>query len=94
MIEVGVRELKNNLSHYLKRVARGERIRVTMRGRPVAELGPAAANKVDEDLKRLAAEGKLTLATKPKDRNPPPPVRSDSSVSASELISRDREDRL
>lgn len=37
---VGVRELKAKLSEYLQRVAKGERIVVTDRGRPCAELGP------------------------------------------------------
>jgi prevent-host-death family protein len=40
MSAVGIRELKSGLSKYLKRVARGERITVTERGRPVAILAP------------------------------------------------------
>lgn len=38
MEQVGVRELKNRLSEYLRRVDRGEVIVVTDRGRPVAEI--------------------------------------------------------
>ena len=37
---VGVAELRQNLSQYLQRVANGERLVVTDRNRPVAELGP------------------------------------------------------
>jgi len=37
---VGVAELRQNLSRYLRRVERGERLIVTDRNRPVAELGP------------------------------------------------------
>ena len=37
---VGVRELRQNLSVYLRRVAEGERFVVTDRREPVAELGP------------------------------------------------------
>ena len=36
--EVGVRDLKNNLSRYLDRVKAGEDVIVTERGRPVARL--------------------------------------------------------
>jgi prevent-host-death family protein len=36
----GVRELKDNLSHYLRKVAKGERVAVTAHGRVVAELVP------------------------------------------------------
>jgi prevent-host-death family protein len=39
-MDVGVRELKQRLSEFLERVARGEVIRVTDRGRPKALLIP------------------------------------------------------
>lgn len=39
-MDVGIRELKANLSAYLERAARGEVIRVTERGRPKAILAP------------------------------------------------------
>ncbi len=38
MLAVGVRELKNRLSEYLRRVRNGEEILVTDRGEVVAEL--------------------------------------------------------
>jgi prevent-host-death family protein len=41
MLSTGIRDLRNNLSRYLRRVIRGERILVTDRGRVVAELRPA-----------------------------------------------------
>ncbi len=41
--DVKVTELRQNLPGYLARVRRGERIRVTSRGRVVAELAPPAA---------------------------------------------------
>ena len=42
---MGIRELKNNLSRYLKKVEAGERLAVTDRGRVVAELAkPVAAD--------------------------------------------------
>ncbi|MBA2428234.1 MAG: type II toxin-antitoxin system prevent-host-death family antitoxin [Thermoleophilaceae bacterium] len=37
---VGVRELRRELSEYLRRVERGESFAVTSRGRAVAHLGP------------------------------------------------------
>jgi len=39
-MEAGIRELKNNLSHYIRHVDAGERIAVTAHGRVVAELVP------------------------------------------------------
>lgn len=41
--EVPLRELRNHVSSVLRRVEAGERIRVTVSGRPVAELTPLAA---------------------------------------------------
>ena len=55
---VGVAELRQNLSVYLRRVKRGERLVVTDRNRPVAELGPAPST--GPDLDRLIAEGRVT----------------------------------
>ena len=40
MRAVGIRELKNRLSEYLRRVQEGERVLVTDRGRVIAELRP------------------------------------------------------
>lgn len=40
MTPVGIRELKNNLSAYVRRVEEGARIMVTAHGRVVAELAP------------------------------------------------------
>src|SRR6476660_2818470 len=37
MREIGVRELKTTLSQTLRAVARGQQVRVTLRGRPLAD---------------------------------------------------------
>lgn len=42
MVEVASRELRNRTRALLDRVAEGERITVTVNGRPVAELAPVA----------------------------------------------------
>lgn len=43
-MDVGIRELKDNLSRYIRRIGAGERIVVTAHGRVVAELVPPAAD--------------------------------------------------
>ena len=43
MTDVPARELRNDVSAVLRRVEQGERMRVTVSGRPVAELVPLAA---------------------------------------------------
>lgn len=42
MTDVSVRELKNNLSDYLRRAEAGEEIAITRRGKRVARLSTAA----------------------------------------------------
>ncbi|MBX3026551.1 type II toxin-antitoxin system prevent-host-death family antitoxin [bacterium] len=64
-MDVGVRELKQNLSAYLERAARGETIRVTDRGLPKAILGPVpGAVRLDEGLAQgwIAAPASRTRA--------------------------------
>ena len=48
MAAVGIRELKNRLSQYLKRVRAGERLVVTERGKPVAIISPPAVTRADQ----------------------------------------------
>ena len=46
MRAVGIRELKNRLSEYLRQVQNGERVLVTDRGRVIAELRDHSVRQV------------------------------------------------
>ncbi|MGI9119184.1 MAG: type II toxin-antitoxin system Phd/YefM family antitoxin [Acidimicrobiales bacterium] len=70
---VGVAELRQNLSRFLRAVERGERLVVTDRNRPVAELGPPPATS-GADLDRLIAEGRVA---RPSRRTLPEPLEFD-----------------
>jgi prevent-host-death family protein len=70
---VGIAELRQNLSRYLRRVENGERLLVTDRNRPVAELGPAPSTGAALD--RLIAEGRVE---RPARRGLPPPLRMEA----------------
>src|SRR2546422_2839798 len=59
--DVGVRELRQNLSVYLRRVKAGEALEVRERGHRVAVLAPASAKATALD--RLIAAGRATAAT-------------------------------
>lgn len=69
---VGVAELRQNLSTYLRRVERGERLIVTDHNRPVAELGPPPL--AGTELDRLIAEKRVS---RPRRRGLPEPLRLD-----------------
>jgi antitoxin (DNA-binding transcriptional repressor) of toxin-antitoxin stability system len=96
MVATGIRNLKNNLSRYIRRVIRGERILVTDRGRVVAELrspvdvggtGDAAAryrDLIEQGVVRPALEEGDPLAGWPKLRLP--------RGTAADLVKADREE--
>jgi prevent-host-death family protein len=91
MERVGVRELRQNLSVYLRRVKRGEALEVTERGSPVARLEPI----VDEDdpVARLQARGLVVRRGRGSlaDLAAPPDVRLERPLS--EILEELREER-
>jgi prevent-host-death family protein len=68
---VGVRELRQNLSVYLRRVKAGETLEVTEHGRPVARLAPTR-DAVLSPYERMKAEGRIRPATVRWEDVPPP----------------------
>ena len=58
---VGVRELRQNLSVYLRRIKQGETLEVTEHGKPVALLTPMPIKEMGI-LDRMIAEGRATPA--------------------------------
>ena len=86
-MDVGIRDLKARLSEHLDRVARGEVITVTSRGRRVAQIVPVLGRN---NLDRGLAEGWITREVE----RPPEPVLRQKPLAGTptttELISRDR----
>ena len=82
-----MRELKARLSEHLERVARGEVVTVTSRGRRVAQIIPVPGR---DNLERGLAEGWITRAA---DRPPAPVARqrpAAGTATTTELIAEDR----
>lgn len=93
MISTGIRELKNNLSHYVRQIEAGKRVAVTAHGRVVAELvppgsgtGAGGANRYDE----LVAAGAIEPAVEADGLPPEWPVIRLSRGTVAELIDSDR----
>ena len=76
-MDVGIRELRNNLSRYLDRVRDGEEFVVTDRGRAIARMLPVGGERA---LNRLIAEGVVTPAQRPK-RRATNPIKTKGRVS-------------
>ncbi len=78
---VGVRELRQNLSVYLRRVDRGESLEITDRGRLVGVLVPASETL--NPLERLVAAGHAAPARGDLlELGPPPAIDLDTPLSA------------
>ncbi len=83
MTTVGIRELKNQLSRYLKRVRAGERLLVTERGLPVAVISPPAATPVDRRVETMLRHGMARWGGgKPRGARRPPRVKGPSVAQA------------
>lgn len=69
MYTVGVRELKNRLSAFLRQVRAGESVLVTDRGEVIAEISPPGQRGTDDHslpagLLALARRGAVTLGSR------------------------------
>lgn len=76
-MEVGIRELRDHLSTYLKKVRGGEELVVTDRGRAVARVVALAEER---SIDRLVAEGLVTPAKQARRSGPRRPIEADGSV--------------
>ncbi len=91
MERVGVRELRQNLSVYLRRVGRGEALVVTERGRPVATLQPIV--EPDDPFARLEARGVRIRRGAGNLGELPPPVAVRPERPLGDVLEQLREDR-
>jgi prevent-host-death family protein len=84
-MDVGIRELKNNLSRYLAEVSAGQEIVVTDRGRAVARI-----TQIDSirSIDRLIADGIVTRAAS--EKRPAPSRRARAKEPVSTLVADQR----
>jgi prevent-host-death family protein len=89
MSRIGIRELRQRASEYLRRVEAGETIEVTDRGRPIALLTPIPQAP---PLARLRASGDIEEASIGLDDLPDPLELKDGQESPSQVLRRLRAD--
>lgn len=65
MISTGIRELRDNLSHYVRQIEAGKRIAVTAHGRVIAELIPHRGGSGTRRYDELIAAGAVEPAADP-----------------------------
>ena len=91
--QVGVREMRQNLSVYLDRVKAGETLHVTEYGQVVAMLAPLPVERLSP-LDRMVQEGRAIAPTASlKDRRPPRPG-DPNAPPMQQILDELREDRL
>lgn len=93
--QVGVREIRLNLSRYLDRVKRGQALEITERGQPVAMLVPLPGR--GSLVARLVAAGRATPPSLPTAGFPmprPEPAGPEDAPSISQILEEMREDRI
>ena len=93
MKTVGVRELKNRLSEYIRQVRSGEGVLVTDRGEVVAEIGPPGRtldDSVPPGLAALAKRGLVSLGAPGDAKVYPPLPRRRRRYRAAQLLDEER----
>jgi prevent-host-death family protein len=91
---VGVRQLKDRLSHYLRQTRKGEEILVTDRGEAVACLRPApAAGATGRSLTDLVRRGLVVRGGKNRPQLYPRLKRLTRKVTSAELLQAERGER-
>lgn len=97
MKAVGIRELKNRLSEFLRDVRAGESVLVTDRGEVIAEISPPGQRATSADyppgLQALARRGLATLGPAVPSRQYPGLRRALKPGRAAALLSAERGDR-
>jgi prevent-host-death family protein len=97
MRAVGIRELKNRLSEFIRLVEAGESVLVTDRGTVVAELRPAGSTTIREEATQLEALVRTGRATAAAPHEPDlyvtRPRALDECGSVADLLAAERADR-
>jgi len=94
-METGIRELRDNLSRYIRRIEAGERVVVTAHGRVVAELVPpgSVGPSHSSEFERLLASGVITPPAEDGDPVEDCPDIRLAPGTATALIDSDRDER-
>ena len=83
-MEIGVRELRDQLSRHLAEVRQGHTVTVTDHGRPIARIVPVAG---PTKLEQLRSEGRIQRA---QSRKQPAPVPLTTTGTVSDLVGEQR----
>jgi prevent-host-death family protein len=90
-IQVGIRELKSRLSHYIRHVKSGQTVTITERGKPVGQIVPIAQEQSIEDRIKAMQEAGLLEWNGQKLEPMEPVARTRGDRTVADLLLEDRE---
>ncbi|MGY9072600.1 MAG: type II toxin-antitoxin system Phd/YefM family antitoxin [Acidimicrobiales bacterium] len=83
---IGTRDLRANLAGYLRGAEAGERVVVTIDGRPVAELGPVGGSGRAVSIDDLIGSGLIQPPRRPDRPSGPPPSPLPAGMTSDRLL--------
>ena len=94
MNEIGIRDLRQDLSSQIKRAAAGETIVVTVDGEPKAKLVPVEVASRRQTMEELIAAGRVIPARRRGQKPPDPPPMFEGTRPSGEILDEIRADRF
>ncbi|MBK5231745.1 MAG: type II toxin-antitoxin system prevent-host-death family antitoxin [Thermoleophilia bacterium] len=94
MEQIGIRELRQDLSNRVKNAARGESVVVTVDGEPKAKLVPFVEHRGEVTMEYLIATGQVIPARRRGERPPPPPPMVKANRPSKEILDEIRAERI
>jgi len=89
-LTVGVRQLRNQVAKVIRRASTGERIIITVDGKPVAQLGPLTPDRDGVTLWDLAMAGLVEPPRRHDHPSTPSPIPMPADLNADRLLAATR----
>lgn len=94
MNQIGIRELRQDLSSQVRKAGSGQSVVITIDGKPRARLVPFIEDRTGVTMDELIATGRVIPARRRGDSPPPAPPMVEANRSSKEILDELREDRI
>ncbi|MDQ5895043.1 MAG: Antitoxin [Actinomycetota bacterium] len=95
MVEIGIRELRSDLSNQIKKASRGETLVITIGGVRTAKISPLPSSQSAPNMEDAYQSGRVIRAPR-RGEDPPPPPKNKLVLDrpSGEILDELREDRI
>ena len=95
MVEIGIRELRSDLSNHIKKASRGETVVITIGGVPTARISPLPSSQSTPSMEDAYESGRVIRAPRSGEEPPSPPKNKlVLDRPSGEILDELREDRI